>query len=118
MLAYFEEKIELAVKLPLSWKQDCQEYKSICKIIKRLDKLSLVLVKEQPMNIFHHHSINNDDSHSIAESSSEITPLIIRPFQRRSPSFTNFYRSHYGAGEVRSSLSPMPEFSNSNQMRV
>ncbi len=114
LLAYFDEKTELVSKLTLSWKQTCEEYKSICKIIENLDKLSVLLVKEQPMNVFTRHSIN--DASNNAESSSEITPLI-SPFPRRAASF--FCPQRYGAvDEDRSSPSPMPKFSNSNQMSV
>lgn len=110
LLAYLNEKPELVVQLALSWKQACQEYKSICKIIESLDKLRLSFITERPMITFSRHSINDD---SIAGSSSEITPLI---FPRRAASFANFYHPHYGDDEVKTSLSAMPV--NANQMRI
>lgn len=114
LLAYFDEKPELAAKLASSFKQTCQEYTSTCKIMGSLDKLSLELQMEQPMNTFPRHSINNEDSRCIAGSSSEITPLIRS--RTSGPIYANFYRPRYNVEEV--FFSPPPTFSNSNHMSV
>src|SRR5436190_8250303 len=116
LLSYFDSKPELTINLSLNWQRICQEYKSICKIIEKLDKLSLKLVKDHQLDTYSRYSINNDDSMAGPSSGfSEVTPLIL---PRRSPSYAHFWRPRYGTEEVRASLSPLPTFSNSNQMGV
>ncbi|MEN9917309.1 MAG: hypothetical protein RLY40_1248 [Pseudomonadota bacterium] len=107
LLAYFDKK-EVFQKC----ESVCQEYKSVCEIIEKLDNLN-VMLKARELDTISSYSIND----AVAGPSNETTSLI----PRGGSIYANFYNpsryGRYGSGEVRSSLSPLP-FSNSNQMRV
>ncbi len=95
LLAYFD-KLEL--NLLSSLKEDCQQYKSICKLMKKLGSVSLA----RELNIFPYDSSNDGN---LAGSSSETTRLLPRTPYRGSILARFFHRPYENEEERVSSLS-------------
>lgn len=115
LLTYFNT---LELNIPLSLKEDCEEYKTVCKL---MDKLGCVNF-ERELDTFP----NNNDSYAAGPSSSEQTPLLPpravggtiqgRFFHPRIPH--RYYDSNWEDNSRASNLSPPPPFLNSNHISM